>query len=566
MTNILKILKKINSLEIFYFIILFSVVLSFLEYFFIFSIYEIVNYQVTGELGEIIKNLIFLTERILNINKSPFDIIFFFIVCSFFFKTLIYIFFNYSISKFSQNISFKLGKKIFLNSIFNNQDILINKKNSNYFKNTIVVDIPIFISSAIQPLFFLLNDLFILSTIVIFLFFINPSISLLLLIFISITCLIFYLYLKNKLIVWGKSREKASSNLLKSLNEVYKGILEIKIYNLGYFFYSRFAKDLKIIKNCLTNTNFFIHFPRIILEIIIFSSVFILIFLTSNYFSDTNIVPYLSAAIAAAIKVIPMFSRIMTGVQGYYFAKRVIIKINSMLKYNINLLNFTKSKQKFNKINFLKIENLSYQIKGKNLLNKIDLKINSNQIVGIAGESGSGKSTFARIVSGLDKSFSGSIKFYGTDNKIHYNKPNLGLASIIPQDIFIIDDTLETNISFNQSKKIQTQNLNLINSLLKTLGIDYRRKLGEDGKKISGGQKQRVGIIRSLFFNKEVLIFDETTSNLDLRNKIALFKIIKILKKEKIIIVISHDKKFLKICDKTYILKNGKLNLKSFSS
>ena len=85
MTNILKILKKINSLEIFYFIILFSVVLSFLEYFFIFSIYEIVNYQVTGELGEIIKNLIFLTERILNINKSPFDIIFFFIVCSFFF-------------------------------------------------------------------------------------------------------------------------------------------------------------------------------------------------------------------------------------------------------------------------------------------------------------------------------------------------------------------------------------------------------------------------------------------------------------------------------------------------
>ena len=140
------------------------------------------------------------------------------------------------------------------------------------------------------------------------------------------------------------------------------------------------------------------------------------------------------------------------------------------------------------------------------------------------------------------------------------------MASIIPQDIFIIDDTLETNISFNQSKKIQTQNLNLINSLLKTLGIDYRRKLGEDGKKISGGQKQRVGIIRSLFFNKEVLIFDETTSNLDLRNKIALFKIIKIFKKEKIIIVISHDKKFLKICDKTYILKNGKLNLKSFSS
>ena len=68
-----------------------------------------------------------------------------------------------------------------------------------------------------------------------------------------------------------------------------------------------------------------------------------------------------------------------------------------------------------------------------------------------------------------------------------------------------------------------------------------------------------MGIIRSLFFDKEILIFDESTSNLDKKNKLIILNIVKKLKQEKLILIISHDKKFLDICDKLFELKEGRL-------
>ena len=102
---------------------------------------------------------------------------------------------------------------------------------------------PLFINSVVQPLFFLINDALILSAILIFLFITNTLISMYLIIFISFTFLIFYFYLKNKLIVWGKIREESSSNLIKNLNEVYKGLLEIKIYDVAKFFFYKISKS-----------------------------------------------------------------------------------------------------------------------------------------------------------------------------------------------------------------------------------------------------------------------------------------------------------------------------------
>lgn len=558
MNKIFLIFKKIHALKLFYFLTFFSLILSIFEYSFIFTIYSLVDYQITNNLHSILENIILFLNMKYEIALNKFNFLLLLVVIIFCIKTALYLLYNYIISAFSQNISYKLAKKIFVSSFNNNKDVLNHNKNSSYYKNTIIVDVPLFINSVVQPLFFLINDALILSAILIFLFITNTLISMYLIIFISFSCLIFYIYLKNKLIVWGKIREESSSNLIKNLNEVYKGLLEIKIYDVAKFFFYKISNELDNIRESLTKTNFFIHFPRIVLEIIIFFSIFLLIFLSTGNENAISILPYLSAAVAASIKIIPMFSRIMTGIQGYYFAKQVVNKINNLLKINPLKENNYNNEKKLEKINEVRIQNLTFKQKNKVILNKINLNLRKDFIVGITGDSGTGKSTFARILAGLEKGYSGRIKFYKNKKLLLHNNPIIGLTSIIPQDVFVFDDTLDNNIKFKKNKDILNQNEKLLEELTNKIDIDKRRNLGEDGKKISGGQKQRLGVLRSLFFNKEFIIFDESSSNLDLHNKLALFKIIKKIKKDKIILIISHDKKFLNICDKTILLKNGK--------
>ena len=240
MNKIFLIFKKIHALKLFYFLTFFSLILSIFEYSFIFTIYSLVDYQITNNLHSILENIILFLNINYEIALNKFNFLLLLVVIIFCIKTALYLLYNYIISAFSQNISYKLAKKIFVSSFNNNKDILNHNKNSSYYKNTIIVDVPLFINSVVQPLFFLINDALILSAILIFLFITNTLISMYLIIFISFTCLIFYIYLKNKLIVWGKIREESSSNLIKNLNEVYKGLLEIKIYDVAKFFLQDF--------------------------------------------------------------------------------------------------------------------------------------------------------------------------------------------------------------------------------------------------------------------------------------------------------------------------------------
>ena len=83
--------------------------------------------------------------------------------------------------------------------------------------------------------------------------------------------------------------------------------------------------------------------------------------------------------------------------------------------------------------------------------------------------------------------------------------------------------------------------------------------MGDDGSLISGGQKQRIAIARSIYHDKEILVFDEPFSSLDELNKINIIKTLKMLKKMKTIIIVSHDKEVFKICDYIYELKNKNL-------
>ena len=89
--------------------------------------------------------------------------------------------------------------------------------------------------------------------------------------------------------------------------------------------------------------------------------------------------------------------------------------------------------------------------------------------------------------------------------------------------------------------------------------INSEEKVGENGVKLSQGQRQRLIIVRLLYENKEILILDEPTSSIDNNNIIKLKDIIQDLKKTKTIILTSHNKEILKVCDKIFMVQNGQV-------
>ena len=182
--------------------------------------------------------------------------------------------------------------------------------------------------------------------------------------------------------------------------------------------------------------------------------------------------------------------------------------------------------------------------------------------IGIFGESGSGKSTFIDIFSGLIKPNAGEIL---KDNISIYNDLSSwqSLLGYVPQKPYIIDSTIKNNITFKlDSSSVDDEKLFKILSLVElkehisTLKDGVNEEIGENGTKMSGGQLQRIALARALYKTPKILILDESTNALD---NITENKVLENLNSSNlfdILIIISHKASSLKFCNKIFELKN----------
>ncbi|MDC0975019.1 ATP-binding cassette domain-containing protein, partial [Candidatus Pelagibacter sp.] len=226
-----------------------------------------------------------------------------------------------------------------------------------------------------------------------------------------------------------------------------------------------------------------------------------------------------------------------------------------------------KEKNKLIFKNQIKLKNFILKFKPNNnlILDNIDLEINKNESIFIKGESGSGKTSLINLISGIYTPESGDYFLNG--KKIENNNisplTNLGYVT---QDTFIFDENIKKNIAIGlHNYEIK---LDKINDLIKKVELEsfinnlehgLDTIVGERGARISGGQAQRIGIARALYNDPDILILDEATNSLDKENEFKILKILKKLKDQITIVMISHNPIENIIFDKTYELKNGKL-------
>lgn len=205
----------------------------------------------------------------------------------------------------------------------------------------------------------------------------------------------------------------------------------------------------------------------------------------------------------------------------------------------------------------IKAINLTHYYNNDLALDNINLEIKSGEFVCITGESGSGKSTLLSILSTLLKPSLGEIFFEDLNYKNiknidDFRKENIGF---IFQFHYLINYlTVKENINLANEKASKNQ----IEEILEKLGI--KNLIDKFPNEISGGQRQRVAIARALINNPKVIFADEPTGNLDSKNSLNVFEILKELsKKGTTIIVATHEKNLSTYSDKLYEVKDGKL-------
>ena len=370
-----------------------------------------------------------------------------------------------------------------------------------------------------------------------------------------------YIFYSKKTDKYGKNLSRITSNIAKWTSGIFN--------NLKYL--RSISKD-KLAKD--ESKNIFLKFSdsyeksrvasyksRFITELltIIFISISIFfIFITNGNIS--NLILSLSLFIRMTPKVYNAQSRLLDSVAMVSWPKLHNEKIKWAKNYKDNSRPSINKFEFDGKIIFDKVD-FSYP-NCRPILNNINLIINQHECLGIIGKSGNGKSTLLDLITGIIKPQNGSI--YISDKNIN----NINIISwrkkigIVMQENFFKNDTISSNIALGKEidedqiiKSLKNANAwNFVNQLSK--GIN--EEVYDRGARFSGGQRQRLALARALYSEPQILLLDEPTTGLDKNSENKLISSIQQIKGRITIVIISHKKEVLKICDRVLKLdKNG---------
>jgi len=570
MRNIKRIFKNITS-NILFLLVVLIILLIFLSIFEIIglaSIPVLLSSIIISDSGNLIQiNIFNLTDLISSFSQEDqIKLISVFIILLFTIKNIFHAFIIFFQGKIIKNIKIYLSTELF-KYYLNQEYIFLLKKKSSDMLRTLSIDVG---NSTIYILNLLnfIKETLILISIIALLFLSNTQISIFLFTSFFIVAFIFFYINKKKLLNRGKIIQGLSSDLIRTIYETVGLFKEIKIYNLKVFQYKNFLNKILLAEKNVFLNYFTTSLPRLFLEltavILIISTVFFQLYTSSDIL---KLLPYLSLIVVVSIRLIPLFNGLTTSISNLktiqpsfdlVFDELEKIKSQST-NLNANYIKFEK------KISFKNID-FSYDKKNK-IIENLSLDIFKGDKIGIIGESGIGKTTLVNLLIGLLKPTNGEILFDGV--KFSNNqKQFIKNISYVPQEIFLIEDTLKKNIALGveenniiDSKIEKVAKTSQINSFINNLKYKFETKVKENGKNFSVGQKQRIGVARALYRDPDLIILDESTSSLDTNTEAKFIEDIFDIFSDKTIIFISHKVSALKNCNKIFDLKE-KLYLK----
>jgi len=480
-------------------------------------------------------------------------------------------FMYWAITYFSKMQGHIISMRLLKHYLSNNYLFFIERNSSDLGKN-ILSEIDRVVKGVVLQALQAISKAILTIVVFTFLIYINPFIAIISVLSIGGAYFIFYIISRSYLSTIGEKQSIALFHRYRTVDEAMMGIKDIKLKSLERNFIGRFRQP------SIDNARFSAQglviaiLPRYLLETVAFGGIIsIILILLSNDVLISEIIPVLSLYAVAGYRLLP-------AVQNIYSAQ-------SMIKYNrpalmiiINDLKEIETEEKNELSNevdqMIKFDRkitvndifFKYPKSKKNVIDGISLSILKNTSIGFAGSTGSGKTTLIDVILGLLDPKKGNII---VDETIINNQNLLSWQnkiSYVPQTIFLIDESISSNIAFgikreeiDHDKVAKAAQLANLDRFVEDLPEKYDTLVGENGVKLSGGQRQRIGIARALYNEPEVLVLDEATSALDGITENYVMEAIESLSNKLTLIIVAHRITTIENCDMIYFLEEGKI-------
>ena len=438
------------------------------------------------------------------------------------------------------------------------------------------------IQAAVQ----LMTEGLVVCALILYLFIKDKTITVAVGVLLGLLILVFQKLYKKRLLRRGELNREYEAQVNKWIQQAFGGIKEVKVMNREDFFFREYDKAYQGRVHSEYSYHTMVAIPKPIIEAAAMGSMLGAAFLKiATGVNLAYFIPTLSLFVVAAYRLLPSFNRIteymgtiayqMPAVTAIYEHLREIEEEEEKRSAGSGETKGTKSNadssltgtmEKIALGDGIRIKDLSYRYPNADrlVLNHLNLSIRTNTSAAFIGQSGAGKTTLADLILGVLEPSSGDILAGGTRISDDLSRWHQTIG-YVPQNIYLLDDTIEANIAFGIPKE-QIDHARIekaidraqLRKTIEELPEGTQTVVGERGIRFSGGQRQRIGIARALYAEPEVLVLDEATSALDNETEAAVMESIDALHGEMTLIIIAHRLSTIQNCDVVYEIADGK--------
>lgn len=435
----------------------------------------------------------------------------------------------------------------------------------NYFNNTnyaetlnnINTDINQMTSVADSSVFFVITQAFSMTGGIIGLFIIDFRMTILVLLFIPIKCVVMKYFAKKQKQIMDEFI-KRNQKYAKWFGDTVGGVREVKLFNILDRKHEEFNQNQKDIiekqkqMNMLGQWNtitdsLMVQFLSTLLYILGANLVFDLQLSVGSVFAFITYSSYVTGPISAILNIGYLLSGIIPSTKRYYAFMDLEEETD-----NGETDALCPDDLKMEQVSF------AYE-KEKYVLKDVDILFAKGSKTAIIGRNGSGKTTIINLLTRMYEPTSGKIMF-GTEDISELPLPEYrNMVSVVSQQIYLFNDTIRNNIClYKRVDDVIVEEAckdSGLESFIKEVSLDY--VVGQNGAMLSGGQKQKIALARALIHDKPIIIFDEATSNTDAYSEYQINGLLDTRLKDKTVIVITHKKEILSRVDQIVVLKEG---------
>jgi ABC-type bacteriocin/lantibiotic exporter with double-glycine peptidase domain len=488
-------------------------------------------------------------------------------------KGIVSFFVQREILKFGYRVRESIIDKIICSYQMMDYELLV-KKNSSQLVVHASTHAGLFVDSVLTPFLRLLIESFVLLGILFLLLNTNLFLTICWAALFGLVLGVYYMLSKKKLFSCGLVMSKAETSIIRTLNYVFSGYKEIKLYSVEKIFREKINENLLDFSEAGVTSRSMHLIARYCIEVTtVIGVVSSIIVMQKLGASESEIFSVLGVFAIAAVRSVPSINAISLGLTniktGAYATEALFEEMQSLRPTKGQSNNF---KAEDLEIGFLSIcfNNVAYKYKSENgaVVTVENLELNHGDFIGIVGRSGSGKSTLVDLMLGMLKPDSGDIFINGSLNYPLHSTEVLHWwqrqCAFIPQSQFLLDSTVEANVTVGENSQI-TDVKRVIASLKLAGLLDFatddatglKRFVGENGALLSGGQRQRLSIARAFYTGRKILFLDEATSALDQATRREVLATLLSLKGKATIVLVTHNTSLLDVCDRIYEVEQG---------